>query len=72
MAAAISTRCMTRPPRIFPNTLPSCGSTTSAISVREALTGFPANFSESAFLVLFRTFLLQASRFAPSRPRSFP
>src|SRR5579864_2344859 len=53
-AAAISTRCMTRPPRILPKTLASCGSTTSVISVREALTGLPA--CETLLPALFGTF----------------
>ncbi len=58
MAAAISTRCMTRPPRMFPKTLASCGSTTSVISVREVLTGFPAKSREFAVLLFFGTSLL--------------
>src|SRR5208337_103170 len=41
MAATISTRCMTWPPRSFPSALVCAGSTTSAISEAEALTGFP-------------------------------
>jgi hypothetical protein len=64
MAAAISTKCMTRPPRIFPKTLASCGSTTSVISVREALTGFPANSSDLAVLFFLGTSFLHAGRVA--------
>src|SRR6202030_2783103 len=56
MAAAISTRCMTRPPRILPKTLASCGSTTSVISVREAPTGLPTKSCETLLPALLGTF----------------
>jgi len=42
IAAAMSTRCITCPPSSFPSGLVCAGSTTSAISERDALTGFPA------------------------------
>src|SRR5438270_9919364 len=64
IAAAMSTRCITRPPKIFPKTLASCGSTTSVISVREALTSFPANFSEFLTLLVLGTSLLHTDRAA--------
>src|SRR5262250_1702062 len=51
IAAAMSTRCITWPPSSLPNALVCAGSTTSAISEREALTGLPGG-KVSAFFVL--------------------
>src|ERR1700675_470354 len=56
MAAAISTRCITWPPSSLPRALVCAGSTTSAISEREALTGFPGG---SASLLCLGTALLR-------------
>src|SRR5258707_7592725 len=61
MAATMSTRCITWPPRIFPNRLVVAGSTTSAISEREALIGFPFRSTPIAafiFAAPFPTVLL--------------
>src|SRR5271165_6736371 len=50
MAATMSTRCITWPPSSFPNRLVVAGSTTSAISERDALIGFP--FDETSINAL--------------------
>src|SRR5215475_7190667 len=54
MAAAMSTRCITWPPSSLPSWLVVAGSTTSAISEREALTalGFHAAPGAVRFLVM--------------------
>src|SRR5208337_1633635 len=52
MAATISTRCITWPPSSFPSALVCAGSTTSAISEAEALTGFPCICTPSLTIIL--------------------
>src|SRR5512133_1187426 len=43
MAPARSTRCMTRPPSMFPSALASLGSANSAYSDFDSLTGLPSS-----------------------------
>src|SRR5579871_2980390 len=55
----MSTMCITRPPSSFPSGLVSAGSTTSAISDAEALTGLPFSSGSPASLAfLFLDFFI--------------
>src|SRR5215469_866338 len=47
----MSTRCITWPPSSLPSALVCAGSTTSAISDREALTGLPGGKFSELFLI---------------------
>src|SRR5215467_878305 len=61
MAAAMSTRCITCPPSSFPSGLVMAGSTTSDISERDALIGFPLQCASPAVLDFLFFFTIRSS-----------
>src|SRR5512140_1255815 len=67
MAAAISIRCMTFPPRMDPRGLASLGSTSSTISTRDSATGFASDSPVRPGL-----FIVCSSASSPPWPRLSP
>src|ERR1035438_4096507 len=63
----MSTRCITCPPSSFPSAFVCAGNTTSDISDREALTGFPGKLAFS--VIIFSCCIIQAAMPEPKKTR---